>query len=552
MSEESQQNSTKPKHEVFTISFSSTSLPPDPVDVNIEPEQSSDFEAAVEATGYGLFNYLILLAILPGICANVFDTTTISYLLPSAECDLQLTLNQKGMLNAVIYTGMLCSGFFWGFLADTKGRRSLLIFGYLADAICNILSSMSQNFYMMLCLKFLCGVVISGPLAITMTYLAEFHSTKYRSATLYWTAVFSAAGNVILPALAWLIIPQNWSVTLFNGTFVYNSWRIFVLVCSLPALTAFLGLLHFPESPKYLMSQGKNERALKIFQKMYAMNTGNPPEMFPIKSLSQDGNKKQVDPSRVKPEVSFWKKTREGWNQVKPLFVKPYLGQFLLITILQFGSILSLNTIRLWMPQLFTLIETYDFESHDPSRGAVTLCDMISVRSVANVTLVTGLNTTMTETCVIPPVPVKVYTNSMIISSSTVLGFLLAGTVVNLIGKKNLLLATFAIPAACTIALNWSPDSTTTLGILAIYITLTSISTTTIVTYMVDLMPTSLRTIAVSLAMSIGRSGPMIGNVLFPILLSASCIGPFVFVGAFLISGFILTLFIPTPPTKLL
>lgn len=83
-------------------------------------------------------------------------------------------------------------------------------------------------------------------------------------------------------ALAWAIIPQSWSLTLFGGAFVYNSWRIFILVCSMPALIAFLGLLNFPESPKYLMSKGRNEEALKVFQKMYSMNTGNPPEMFPV------------------------------------------------------------------------------------------------------------------------------------------------------------------------------------------------------------------------------------------------------------------------------
>ncbi|XP_046615131.1 uncharacterized protein LOC124302722 [Neodiprion virginianus] len=549
MSQPKEEHDLEPAREMFTMTIVNDALPSDIANANKESKQPSDFEAAIEATEYGLYNYLLLVAIFPAGWANVFDTTTISYILPSAECDLHLSLNEKGALNAIIYSGMITSAFLWGFLADTKGRRSLLIFGYLADSICNILSSMSQNFLTMLVFKFFSGFVISGPLAISTTYLAEFHSTKYRSATLFWTALFSAMGNVAMPALAWAIIPQSWTLTFFDGAFVFNSWRIFIFVCSMPAFVAFAALLYFPESPKYLMTQGRNDEAMAVFQRMYAMNTGNPPELFPIKSLSLEGQKKKIEPSAGRTTVSVWQNVRGGFGQIRPLFVKPYLGQFLLILALQFGSILSLNTVRLWMPQLLTLMETYDYESHD----SATLCDMISVPSVSNATSYDGFNSTTTiDDCLVPFVPSKVYINSMIISATTVLGFVVAGTLVNLMGKKNLLLLAFALPAVGIFGLNWSPSSNITLGIIAIYIALTSLSTTTIITFCVDLMPTSLRTMAVGLTMSIGRSGAMIGNVVFPILLVTGCFAPFIFVGGFLIFCFVLTIFVPKPPAKLL
>ncbi|XP_046420454.1 synaptic vesicle glycoprotein 2A-like [Neodiprion fabricii] len=549
MSQPKQEHDLEPAREMFTMTIVNDALPSDIANANKESKQPADFEAAIEATEYGLYNYLLLVAIFPAGWANVFDTTTISYILPSAECDLHLSLNEKGVLNAIIYSGMITSAFLWGFLADTKGRRSLLIFGYLADSICNILSSMSQNFLTMLVFKFFSGFVISGPLAISTTYLAEFHSTKYRSATLFWTALFSAMGNVAMPALAWAIIPQSWTLTFFDGAFVFNSWRIFIFVCSMPAFMAFAALLYFPESPKYLMTQGRNDEAMAVFQRMYAMNTGNPPELFPIKSLSLEGQKKKIEPSAGRTTVSVWQNVRGGFGQIRPLFVKPYLGQFLLILALQFGSILSLNTVRLWMPQLLTLMETYDYKSHD----SATLCDMISVPSVSNATSDHGFNSTTTiDDCLVPFVPSKVYINSMIISATTVLGFVVAGTLVNLMGKKNLLLLAFALPAVGIFGLNWSPSSNITLGIIAIYIALTSLSTTTIITFCVDLMPTSLRTMAVGLTMSIGRSGAMIGNVVFPILLVTGCFAPFIFVGGFLIFCFVLTIFVPKPPAKLL
>lgn len=71
---------------------------------NVEAD-GADFEEAIALTGYGKFNYIVLLIVLPCCTSNVFDTTTMSIILPSAECDLNLTMQDKGMLNAITYMG---------------------------------------------------------------------------------------------------------------------------------------------------------------------------------------------------------------------------------------------------------------------------------------------------------------------------------------------------------------------------------------------------------------------------------------------------------------
>ena len=64
-----------------------------------------DFETAIAATGYGKFNYIMLLIAIPCCFGSVFETTTMSLILPSAECDLNLSLVDKGILNAITYCG---------------------------------------------------------------------------------------------------------------------------------------------------------------------------------------------------------------------------------------------------------------------------------------------------------------------------------------------------------------------------------------------------------------------------------------------------------------
>ena len=67
--------------------------------------KEANFEEAVAATGYGKFHYLLYLVIIPASWASGFDTSTTSMIAPSAECDLNLTLFQKGILNAIVYAG---------------------------------------------------------------------------------------------------------------------------------------------------------------------------------------------------------------------------------------------------------------------------------------------------------------------------------------------------------------------------------------------------------------------------------------------------------------
>lgn len=54
---------------------------------------------------------------------------------------------------------MITSGLVWGFLADTLGRRKLLIVGYLLDALVVLCSAFSQTFEMLAIFKYLGGFV---------------------------------------------------------------------------------------------------------------------------------------------------------------------------------------------------------------------------------------------------------------------------------------------------------------------------------------------------------------------------------------------------------
>ena len=89
---------------------------------------------------------------------------------------------------------------------------------------------------------------------------------------------------VFLKGIAWLIIPNtDWGYDTNNSDeFEYNSWRIFVAASALPAFLVAIGLFWFPESPKFLLSKGREYQALKVFAWVYHVNTGMPASSYPV------------------------------------------------------------------------------------------------------------------------------------------------------------------------------------------------------------------------------------------------------------------------------
>lgn len=67
---------------------------------------------------------------------------------------------------------------------------------------------------------------------------------------------------------------------------------------------------------------------------------------------------------------------RAGMRQMRPMFHKPLLGLALNCYTIQFSMFLGLNTIRLWLPQLFSSMADYETEYGD-EQAAACMCTIL-------------------------------------------------------------------------------------------------------------------------------------------------------------------------------
>nr|CAD7411463.1 unnamed protein product [Timema poppensis] len=160
--------------------------------------------------------------------------------------------------------------------------------------------------------------------------------------------------------LAWLIIPHD--VGLTEGSFIYNSWRIFLLICSVPSFMVAVLLFFLPESPKFLLSRGDHDLALEIFRNIYHSNTGKPRETYPVKQLLIDG--KEQEKKEIGAEVMVVTgKLRDTFNDImdnsKQIFIPPILRFTIISITINLTFHIGYYGLMMWFPELFNRFNKY-------------------------------------------------------------------------------------------------------------------------------------------------------------------------------------------------
>ncbi|XP_012266805.1 synaptic vesicle glycoprotein 2C-like [Athalia rosae] len=493
----------------------------------------ADFEHAITVTGFGKFHYM-LLAVSGLIYMNTaIGVTILSFVLPAAACDLEMDSTSKGYLTAAPMLGMVIGSYLWGCLADTKGRKVVLITTLLMDGIVGVISTFVQYYWAFLLLRFFNGFAITGAMGICFPYLGEFQPTKYREKILCWMEIFWTMGVVVLPLIAWGIIPLD--VTYQTEAFLFKSWNLFVAICALPSLMIGLWLFAFPESPKFLLECGEYDKALKVFQHIYAQNTGNDPETYPVKSLLEKPISREKSPRKLRLHKRKDLKVlfSEVWDMTKALCRPPYLRNTLISCAIQFGLTSSYYTLMVWFPELFTRFEEF-YEDHYGEEASV--CIVSSLEDNSTLTDPYGCETEIAN---------SVYLNTLYIGIACLPGAIILPLFVHKLGAKFFLIASLLISGGVTIGFYFVVNADQNLILSCIFEALTSLGISLVYCIIVDLFPTNLRVMAAALSLTMGRLGSLIGNLVFGYLIDLACVVPIILFSGFLFVCSILSFFLP-------
>ena len=198
--------------------------------------------------------------------ADAMQVLAVGFTAGSIAATFGLTLTQALQTGTLFFLGMLIGALGFGRLADRIGRRNVLIVTVLCDAVFGTLSIFAPDFTILLVLRFLTGVAVGGTLPVDYAMMAEFLPAKNRGRWLVLLEGFWAVGTLIVALAAW--------ATSLAG--VEDAWRYIFAVTALPAVIGIGLRFLVPESPLYLMRNGRNDEAKSIIDKILVVN-GKPP-----------------------------------------------------------------------------------------------------------------------------------------------------------------------------------------------------------------------------------------------------------------------------------
>ena len=123
-----------------------------------KPGKTYYFDDAITLTGNGRLQRRVFVLFAIAIVCVMVEGTCMAYVLPTAKCDLNITLREQGFIYSVGYIGIVLTSHFWGFLADTWGRRKVLLLSTFFTFAFGTMSSLSVNGTMMLVTRFAVGL----------------------------------------------------------------------------------------------------------------------------------------------------------------------------------------------------------------------------------------------------------------------------------------------------------------------------------------------------------------------------------------------------------
>ncbi|TFD45167.1 sugar porter family MFS transporter [Cryobacterium frigoriphilum] len=204
---------------------------------------------------------------------------------PGALAPDGLNAVQEGLITFTLLIGAAVGAFLGGRLSDSMGRRKniilLAVLFFVGAGGCVI----APDYATLLAFRFLLGLAVGGASVTVPVYLAEVAPFEKRGGLVSRNELMIVTGQF----LAFLI---NAIIANVFGE-DENAWRYMLAVAVVPAVFLFFGMLRMPESPRWLIAQGRDHEALAVLRTIRSVERAEA-EMDEVRALATIGQQEKA------------------------------------------------------------------------------------------------------------------------------------------------------------------------------------------------------------------------------------------------------------------
>lgn len=169
---------------------------------------------------------------------------------------------------ASMLLGSAIGAFVAGRLADLFGRKAVLILAAVFFLISAWGSGAADSSFAFIIYRILGGLAVGAASVMAPAYISEIAPARIRGAltTVQQIAIIAGLFSAFL---------SNYFLAKFSGSAVtelwlgFATWRWMFWVEIVPAAIFFIALFFIPESPRYLVASGKQEKASIVLQRLF-------------------------------------------------------------------------------------------------------------------------------------------------------------------------------------------------------------------------------------------------------------------------------------------
>ncbi len=217
---------------------------------------------AIDRIGFGRFQKGLLAVCGVTWAADAAEVFLIAFALPGFKEEFGLSTAQAGLVVSSTFLGMLLGAWFWGTVSDRIGRRTGFQITIGIFAIAGLASAFAPSALWLVVLRAITGFGLGGALPLDFSLFAEFLPRRNRGRWLVLLESFWGVGTLAAAGLAWILVPTL-------------GWRYLMATSAVAALGVLWVRMRVPESPRWLMTRGRETEARAVLNQVAERN-GSP------------------------------------------------------------------------------------------------------------------------------------------------------------------------------------------------------------------------------------------------------------------------------------
>lgn len=187
-----------------------------------------------------------------------YDIGVMTGALPFLQSDWNLQDQAAiiGWITSSLMLGAVLGGLLAGQLSDSLGRRKMILYSALVFMLFSIGCAIApdQGWLFLVIVRVCLGLGVGAASALVPAYMSEIAPASVRGRLSGLNQTMIVSGMLASYIVAYLLrnLPET------------TAWRLMLGLAAVPALILFLGVLRLPESPRFLIKNGRIDEARTV------------------------------------------------------------------------------------------------------------------------------------------------------------------------------------------------------------------------------------------------------------------------------------------------